>query len=334
MSCSGKIHRLPASRAASRTAATDRDVVGLVERARPEGVAEVAGERRSRAGAAGSPRPACGAAGRRTRRSPSGRPRNSTVVDADDARRLDLLGLAHPAALVGVHPVDAGLAAGHHHVDDLLALARPAGDGRGGAELHVVGVRDDRDGASTSLRAGTSRGSGSMATSMARKRVAGRPRVGQAAGVIVISRGRPRRRDDPPGLLGDRAGGGPRPTASTPILRTWERLRTLAQSPTSTTHARSWSPATATGWSAPPSRMLACRTTCTWPTSRSTCCPSGVARASAGRCTTRRWGASRADGRTSVCGEVYVPGGDGPATPAYDVRGRARLRDRAHARTT
>jgi GNAT superfamily N-acetyltransferase len=29
-----------------------------------------------------------------------------------------------------------------------------------------------------------------------------------------------------------------------------------------------------------------------------------------------------ADGRTSVCGEVYVPGGDGPGTPAYDFAAR------------
>ena len=66
-------------------------------------------------------------------------------VDADDPRRLDLLGLADAAALVGVHRVDAGLAGGDHAVDDLLALAGPARDGGGGAELHVVGVRDDRE---------------------------------------------------------------------------------------------------------------------------------------------------------------------------------------------
>ncbi len=40
-------------------------------------------------------------------RTPSGSPRNSTVVDPDDPRRLDLLGLADPATLVGRHAVDA-----------------------------------------------------------------------------------------------------------------------------------------------------------------------------------------------------------------------------------
>ena len=64
-------------------------------------------------------------------------------VDADDPGRLDLLGLAHAAALVGMHAVDAGLTGGDHAVDDLLALRGPARDGGGGAELHVVGVRDD-----------------------------------------------------------------------------------------------------------------------------------------------------------------------------------------------
>ena len=49
------------------------------------------------------------------------------------------------AALVGVHPVDARLAAGDHAVDDLLALAGPARHRRGGAELHVVGVGDDAE---------------------------------------------------------------------------------------------------------------------------------------------------------------------------------------------
>jgi hypothetical protein len=65
-------------------------------------------------------------------------------VDADDARGLDLLTLPHPSALVGLHAVDPGLAAGHHDVDDLLALARPPRHGGRRAELHVVGVGDDR----------------------------------------------------------------------------------------------------------------------------------------------------------------------------------------------
>ena len=77
------------------------------------------------------------------------------AIDAEDA-----------AALVGVHPVDAGLAAGDHHVDDLLALARPAGDGRRRAELHVVGVRDDRDGLRPLLGQGL-QGLGIHGTSMA-----------------------------------------------------------------------------------------------------------------------------------------------------------------------
>ena len=78
-------------------------------------------------------------------RMPSGRPRNSTVVDADDPRRLDLLGLADACGTRRAQPVDAGLAAGHHAVDDLLALPGPAGDRGGGAELQVVGVRDDAE---------------------------------------------------------------------------------------------------------------------------------------------------------------------------------------------
>ena len=62
--------------------------------------------------------------------------------DAHDARRLDLLGLAHDPALVGVHAVDAGLAAGHHAVGDVLSLRRPPGHGSGCPELHVVGMGD------------------------------------------------------------------------------------------------------------------------------------------------------------------------------------------------
>ena len=66
---------------------------------------------------------------------------------ADEAGGLHLLGLADGAALVRLHAVDAGLAAGDHHVADLLALPGPAGDGCGGAELHVVGVGHDAQGA-------------------------------------------------------------------------------------------------------------------------------------------------------------------------------------------
>ncbi len=43
-----------------------------------------------------------------------------------------------------VEAVDAGFAAGGEDVDDLLALARPAGDGARGPVLQVVGVGDHR----------------------------------------------------------------------------------------------------------------------------------------------------------------------------------------------
>ena len=111
---------------------------------------------------------------------PSGSPRNSTVVDADDPARLDLLGLADPAALLGLHPVDAGLAAGDHHVGDVLALAGPPGDGGGGAELHVVGVRDDRDRLRPVLGQGL-QGLGVHGAEHGRYRVAGVTPVGKAA---------------------------------------------------------------------------------------------------------------------------------------------------------
>ena len=119
-------------------------MVGLVERAGSEGVAEVA--RQDDLGPV-----AADHLGQRPPQrhavldDPVGQPEELHGLDADDLRRLDLLGLAHPAALVGMHPVDAGLAAGHHHVGDVLALAGPAGDGGRRAELHVVGVGDDRD---------------------------------------------------------------------------------------------------------------------------------------------------------------------------------------------
>ena len=78
---------------------------------------------------------------------PSGWPQELDLAHADDARRLDLLGLAHGAALVGVQAVDARLAARHHAVDDLLALGGPARHRGGRSELQVVGVRHDAQGA-------------------------------------------------------------------------------------------------------------------------------------------------------------------------------------------
>ncbi len=107
----------------------DGDVVGLVEVAAAEGVAEVAGDHDL------GPVPAHHLGDR-------GAQRHAVLqdavreaqelhhVDADQARGLDLLGLAQRAALVGGDPVDAGLAAGHHAVDDVLALPGPAGDRR------------------------------------------------------------------------------------------------------------------------------------------------------------------------------------------------------------
>ena len=71
-----------------------------------------------------------------------GKPEELDLVDADRARRRDLLGLAQGTALVGVDPVDPGLAARHHAVDDALALPGPARHCRGAAVLDVVGVGD------------------------------------------------------------------------------------------------------------------------------------------------------------------------------------------------
>src|SRR5690606_25298042 len=62
------------------------------------------------------------------------------LVDPDDTGGLDLLGLPQGTALLGVDTVDAGLAAGHHAVDDPLALRGPARHRGRGTELQVVGV--------------------------------------------------------------------------------------------------------------------------------------------------------------------------------------------------
>ena len=123
-SCSGKTQRLPASRTASSTA---RPVAmwSAWLRLRPPNVSRklpvitISGPVLAHHG-----REHRAATARRTRGSPSGWREELDDVDADDPRRLDLLGLAHAAALVGLHPVDAGLAGGDHAVDDLLALRR------------------------------------------------------------------------------------------------------------------------------------------------------------------------------------------------------------------
>jgi hypothetical protein len=121
---------------------SDGDVVGLVEVAAPERLSEVGrdddlGSMASYGGGDG------GAERYAVLDDPVLEAEELHRVDPDDARRLDLLRLAHPAALVGMHPVDARLAAGHHDVDDPLALSGPPGDRGGGAELEVVGVGDD-----------------------------------------------------------------------------------------------------------------------------------------------------------------------------------------------
>ena len=122
--------------------ASGRDVVGLVERSRAEGVAEVAGDHDLGPVLAHHPGDR-GAQVEAIHQHPVGEAEEVDAVDAHDARRLDLLRLADGAALVGVQPVDASLAAGDHAVDDVLALTRPARDRGRGAVLEVVGVGDD-----------------------------------------------------------------------------------------------------------------------------------------------------------------------------------------------
>jgi hypothetical protein len=65
------------------------------------------------------------------------------VVDTDDTAAGDLLFPAQRADLVGRHRRDPGLAVGHQHIGDVLALPRPSSDRRRGAVLHVVGMGDD-----------------------------------------------------------------------------------------------------------------------------------------------------------------------------------------------
>ena len=64
-------------------------------------------------------------------------------VDADDLRRLQLLGLAYAARLGRVHAVDAGLATGHHGIHHGLSLISPASDGRRGTEFKIIWMGDD-----------------------------------------------------------------------------------------------------------------------------------------------------------------------------------------------
>ena len=63
-----------------------------------------------------------------------------------------LLRLAQRGRLVGVHAVDAGLAATRQQVGDPLALRGPAGDGGRGPVLDVIGVRGDGEGPLPVLR--------------------------------------------------------------------------------------------------------------------------------------------------------------------------------------
>jgi hypothetical protein len=123
VSCSGKIHRLPASRTASRTAlptamwsAWFRDWPPQVSRKFP--VTTISGRSRrttsARGGAAARRTPGCRRAGQ-----------EGDLGDPHDPRRLHLLGLTHPAAFVRVRAADAGLAASHHAVGDVLALGGP-----------------------------------------------------------------------------------------------------------------------------------------------------------------------------------------------------------------
>ena len=88
---------------------------------------------------------------------PVGQAEEVDRLDTHDPCRFHLLPLADDTALLGGQPVDAGLTAGHHAVDDLLALLGPAGDGGRRPELHVVGMRDDAQGAVPVLGQGQQR---------------------------------------------------------------------------------------------------------------------------------------------------------------------------------
>jgi hypothetical protein len=65
------------------------------------------------------------------------------VVDADDLGGRALLVLSQRPGLFGCHAVNAGLAAGGEAIADVLTLLGPARDRGGSAVLQVVGMRDD-----------------------------------------------------------------------------------------------------------------------------------------------------------------------------------------------
>ncbi len=122
------------------------DVVGLVEVATAPRVAEVVGDHDLRPVASyhrgdGPPEPDA------VLQHAVREAQEVHGIDPDDPGRLDLFGLPHLAALLRLHAVDAGLAAGHHAVDDVLPLPGPPRHGGSSAELHVVGVRDHAQGA-------------------------------------------------------------------------------------------------------------------------------------------------------------------------------------------
>ena len=206
----------------------DRDVVGLVEVATAPAVAEVAGDHDLGPVAPDhlGDRPPQRHA---VLEDAVGEAEEVDHVDPDHARRLHLLGLADPARLVGMHAVDAGLPGGHHAVDDLLALAGPARDRGGGAELEVVGVRDDAEGAGPVFGKGLER-LGFHGGSMPDIGLARRGASAWVDGCRRSSRwiptttrcsatsGRPSRRRSSP-------------TGEHPMTRTWEALQNSVRDP-------------------------------------------------------------------------------------------------------
>ena len=68
------------------------------------------------------------------------------VSDPDQRGPAHLLVDPQGTDLGRVHARDAGLASGGQQVGDLLALAGPAGHGRGGTVLQVIGMGDHGDG--------------------------------------------------------------------------------------------------------------------------------------------------------------------------------------------
>lgn len=123
---------------------TDRDVIGLVEVPAAPGLPEVAGDHDVRPVLADLPGDR-GAQRDAVLDDAVGKAEEFDDIDADDARRLNLLGLADNAALIGCQPVDPSLARGHHAVDEALALSGPARDRCCRPELQIIGVGDDAE---------------------------------------------------------------------------------------------------------------------------------------------------------------------------------------------